>query len=298
MPGEGASPAVPGPSPVPSASPREAVPHMDWMKRRRPATWRRLTSRRSSTPRTLHLVVALGVPLEPLEVLHGDQRVAVDPDEAVAELLLELPQGVVDEKLAARVSHRDVLLIGLEVAHLLDRHQLDPAPRAGADVGAGLALALLLRERGELCAVRARRAGERVLEIPGSHRLQQIADRLHVERLDRVLLERGAEDHRRRGLELRQVSGGLQAVHAGHANVHQHDVRHVLLGEADRLHAVGGLPGEIVAVQTLDEPSQAIARQLFVVDDQDLHGCPCSSDVCDERLGATACGCPPPRATG
>ena len=82
--------------------------------------------------------------------------------------------------------------------------------------------------RRELLQLRARQAPgarQRRGELLLAHRLQQVAHGVRLEGLDRVLIEGGGEDDRRRLLQHVQVARGLQAVHARHAHVEQHHVR-------------------------------------------------------------------------
>ncbi len=52
-----------------------------------------------------------------------------------------------------------------------------------------------------------------------AHRLHQVVDRVHLERLQRVLVVRGREDHDRRLRQLQQVARELDAVHVRHVDV-------------------------------------------------------------------------------
>ena len=65
--------------------------------------------------------------------------------------------------------------------------------------------------------------------------------------------------------------GRLDAVDPGHADVEQGDVRLRLGGKPHRFFAVSGLGDHLVLVEALDQLPQAVARGLFVVDDQYLH---------------------------
>ena len=53
---------------------------------------------------------------------------------------------------------------------------------------------------------------------------QQIVDRLHLERLQRMLLVGGNEDDARRIVHAQQMPRGFQAIHAGHVDVEEQDV--------------------------------------------------------------------------
>ena len=60
----------------------------------------------------------------------------------------------------------------------------------------------------------------------------------------------------------------LEPVHAGHAHVHDHDVRPAPLGERDRALTVGGLADHADVRRARQRQPQAFAHDLVVVDDQ------------------------------
>jgi hypothetical protein len=116
-----------------------------------------------------------------------------------------------------------------------------------------------------------------------------------------VLLERGQDDHSClvRGA---WIAGGrgdagrsLEPVHAGHADVHQHDVEPQPLGLGDGLRPVGGVAHHGDARLAAEHEAQARADQVFVVGDQDPdrfgHGL---SPV----RGSQAVTCQPPAGAG
>src|SRR5690606_21615020 len=138
-------------------------------------------------------------PLEARDRRTRDQRVAVNPHETIAELLLERSQRLLDQELALAGAHRDVLELGLQVDDLLERHQEHaaalvhrqvPAPRVGRACQLVDRLRVLLRHARQ-------RTLQRLLQAFGAHRLEQIVDRPHLERIDRELVERGDEDDQR-----------------------------------------------------------------------------------------------------
>ena len=82
------------------------------------------------------------------------------------------------------------------------------------------------------------------------------------------------QDHPRLGVTLPDEAGGLDAVHARHPNVHEHDVRLVLV---DGLHGVlagGGLADDVDLVRDAEGRPQPVARHRVVVDDQNSHASP------------------------
>src|SRR5690606_38581195 len=72
--------------------------------------------------------------LQALDAVAGDQGVAVDAHEALAEFALQGLERLIEEHLAAFVAQGHVLVVGDEVDHLVQRHQLDAFAGPRADV--------------------------------------------------------------------------------------------------------------------------------------------------------------------
>src|SRR5204863_6924955 len=109
-------------------------------------------------------------------------------------------------------------------------------------------------------------------EALGAHRLQQIVERIQIERVDRMLVMRCDEDHRRRVLEAAEMTRELEAVHSGHADVEQQHLRVARGQSLERLEAVARLAGDLVRQvgrDVLQELAQALARRRFVVSYED-----------------------------
>ena len=106
-------------------------------------------------------------------------------------------------------------------------------------------------------------------KLARAERLGHIVVRAQVQPLDAVVLVRahGEHDHRRVA-DLADALERLEAVHAGHFDVEQHQVRVVVAHLLQRLHAVVGFERKIAfQVQVhLDEAHHA----RFVVNDEDL----------------------------
>ncbi len=68
------------------------------------------------------------------------------------------------------------------------------------------------------------------------------------------------------------MASDLDAGHAGHADVEQHDGRLQLADQRQRIGAVRAHAGDGAARQLGDEPLQPFARRQFVVDDEDAQG--------------------------
>ena len=139
---------------------------------------------------------------------------------AAERLLLEV-------RLPVRLE-RDVVVLRLDVVDLVDRqhvhvravadqHALGRSRTAAGRRGssASIGSAVLARSRS-----RARR--ERLLEPLGAERLQQVVDRVHLERAQRVLVVGGDEDDRQVAPEQLEH---LEAVELRHLHVEQHQVR-------------------------------------------------------------------------
>ena len=212
--------------------------------------------------------------IETFYIAGGDQGVAVDAQEALAELLLQIHQRILDQVFLARRARHDVLRIGDEIHDVGHRHQADVAAHVHADVGARRRLLARLVHFLELLHGELARLGERVRQPVLADRLQQIIHGVDLERVERVLVVGGGEDHARRVLHAHQVHGRLEAVHARHADVHQQHVGVELGGHFHRLGAVGGLADDGIAADVGDQLAQPLARQFLVIHDQDSHASP------------------------
>ncbi len=97
--------------------------------------------------------------------------------------------------------------------------------------------------------------------------LEQIIDRVHFERLHRVLVVGGGEDDlRQRNLAVHQLLDDAEAVEARHLHVEEDEVGRELLDEVDRLDAVLALRDDI-DVELAQEIRKLVARKLLVVND-------------------------------
>src|SRR5690606_17273196 len=173
----------------------------------------------------------------------------------------------VDHVLAAKMAHRHVLLLRAEVPDLLDGDQPELVADSRRDMPARPGYRLprqLVEER----RADARRVRERSLVRPAADRFQQIAHGPGLECLDRVLIVRRREDHGRRDLEAAEMPRGLDAAHARHLDVEQHDLRLEPRRLLDRLGARCACARDAPALELADEPLEALARRRLVVDDQ------------------------------
>jgi hypothetical protein len=67
------------------------------------------------------------------------------------------------------------------------------------------------------------------------------------------------------------VARGLDAIHARHTNIHQHNVRIPALRHAERFDPVDSLTDELVLSKLANHPRETITRRFFIVDYQYLH---------------------------
>jgi hypothetical protein len=81
----------------------------------------------------------------------------------------------------------------------------------------------------------------------------------------------GSENDRRRFVELGDMPRRLDAVHARHADIEQHDIGLQALRHAERFQPVDRLADQLVLFQFANHARQAIARRFFIVDYQYLH---------------------------
>ena len=70
-----------------------------------------------------------------------------------------------------------------------------------------------------------------------------------------------------------EAAGGLDAVAARHAQVHQHDVRPQPVGERERLVAVGRRADDLDPGEQPEQGGESFADDALVVGDQDADGC-------------------------
>ena len=76
-------------------------------------------------------------------------------------------------------------------------------------------------------------------------------------------------------------SRGLHPVHAGHSQIHQHDVGLPGADQLQRLGAVLGQPDHLGLGEGRDDGGQALAHDTLVVGDEDLH----ASTACASTAG-------------
>ena len=96
-------------------------------------------------------------------------------------------------------------------------------------------------------------------------RLQQVVDRVDLERLDGVLIVRGDEDDLRRRVVAEHPPRDLEAGEPRHLDVQEHDVGLQLVDRGQRLDTVAGLADHLDAADLIEQVAQLVAGQLLVV---------------------------------
>jgi hypothetical protein len=87
-----------------------------------------------------------------------------------------------------------------------------------------------------------------------------------------AVVRRRQRHHRQLGVALAQQGNAVQTVHAGQAQVDQHQVGgRAGLQPVQALFHAAGLLGDEVGAQRLQQQRQAFAEQRMVVDEQDVH---------------------------
>ena len=152
---------------------------------------------------------------------------------------------------------------GLE--HLLHRRGVADDVREAVLLGQPLAQLARLRAQPALLQLALDHDGQLV----DVDRLGQVVGGARAHGRDRGLdrAERGHHDHRQVGVALAQACQQLDAVHAGHLQVGEHQVGRELLQLAQRLEPVGG--GLDLVALVAQELGERGARVDLVVDDQD-----------------------------
>ena len=188
---------------------------------------------------------------------------------ARVEPRLELGQRVVDHVLVAVDDGEGQLVLRREMTDPRDlehfraladprRDPLQPAVRRELS-------GQLPRERAHVrprLAREPRQLVERLVETLGRDRLEQVIDRVHAERLDRVSIVGGGEHHGGRGVQLLEQ---LKAGQAGHLDVEKQHLDRMAAEEFERALRIGRRPDDGDAAGGSEQPRQALHRQPFIV---------------------------------
>ena len=165
------------------------------------------------------LYPAVGVLLEPVDAIDGNQCTAVYPHERVRKRRFQRFQRFVDEVLASVMVDRDVLLVCPETRNVLDRDYAQLAVDLRADV---CALRFELRRRGHLtehAGGKPRGVLQCGLQARAAYGFEHVTDCARLERFDGVLVVGGREYDGRRTVERIEVLRNLDTVHARHADI-------------------------------------------------------------------------------
>ena len=113
---------------------------------------------------------------------------------------------------------------------------------------------------------------QRLFEPGHVHGLEQVVDRVHGKRVDRILVE-GRDEHEV-GAEvgLDQPACDFEAGEPGHLDVEEDEIRRHFADHPQRVHAVLRLADDLRPADLSEQEAQFLARQLLVVDDQHAQG--------------------------
>ena len=106
-----------------------------------------------------------------------------------------------------------------------------------------------------------------------------------------------AQEHHHLGVGRHDLPGRLDAVHPGHVDVHQHQLRMQLLDQRDGLGSAGGLPGQLEAVQAAQYGLGREAERRLVIDHEDKMRAGHALSLAQAAGPAAGC-CHPPRWWG
>jgi hypothetical protein len=172
------------------------------------------------------------------------------------------------------MSQGDVLVIGDEVNHLVERNQLDAFAGPRADVRTW-AIARFRGGPGQGCqlhAIGSLGLLQGLQQMLGTHGLDQVTHGADLKGVQRKLIVGRAKHHSRRRVALAQTSSDLQAIEAGHADVEQHHIRLEAVDQAECFFTIAGAGFHYsIALEVTDHPAQALAGEGFVINDQDIH---------------------------
>ncbi len=190
----------------------------------------------------------------------------MDAHEALGEFLLQRYQRFLDQVLPLPGSQGDVFLLGSQENDVAHRHEHDPVALGDRQV-----LARAYRHARQLLAPRRRPArgfAQRRRQPLGAHRLEKIVERVELERLQRVALVGGHENHRRRLLERHEVARHFQAADTRHLDVQQKDLGAACRHGLERLQAVARLAhdfGRDIRGDVSQQLLHALARRRLVI---------------------------------
>ena len=117
-------------------------------------------------------------------------------------------------------------------------------------------------------------AGEGFFHARLGDGLQQVVDRVDLERLHGILVKRsGKNEEGQRGFLFEQFLDDSESVETRHLDIEKDQARAQLLHHADGFDAVAALSDDFDLGEALQQESQLIAGRLFVIHNQgrDLH---------------------------
>lgn len=215
-------------------------------------------------------------PTELDEFIAGNEAIAVDANEVVAEFEFERFQGFLDEVFTAGMMDNHVFFFRLQVTDVFDCDQAQAATQACAQVAALFSVGCGALVMGAFIFGRtAGNEGPGTIECGGealaTDRFDEVVDGSRFERGQCMLIEGGAKDDGRARIEYSKLACGFQAVEAGHRNVQQHHVRRMGIAGVECGVTVTSLGDQLHVHMIGEERAQALTGHRFVVCDKDFH---------------------------
>ncbi len=167
--------------------------------------------------------------------------------------------------------YTDILLVGVEVADVLERDQSQLVVNTGADMVAPAFDSRFTGELGQHRATQPLRMREGACKTFAPDGFQHVSDSARIERIDRVLIVRRCKHDSRWPFHRIQVVGGLNPIEARHANVQQDNIGLLSRRDFKGIFAITRFANDFVFAEVIHELAQTIARRLFIVDDQNPH---------------------------
>ena len=159
-----------------------------------------------------------------------------------------------------------IIALGIDLAHLVHRD--------AQQFGAVRHPQFIEEAAGFLAALPAarERAFDRAFEPVSGDRLEDIIDRIAIERLDREMIMRGHEDHHRRLFLFSQLARHAEPIDLGHGHIEQHQIGFELFSQPERSGAVTCGADHLHTGDFGADHLHPLDRQRFVIDDERAQG--------------------------
>jgi hypothetical protein len=190
--------------------------------------------------------------LKSVDSFDSDEGTPMNANKIRGKFLLERLKRIADQVLAVSVMHTDIFLICAEDAYFANRYQQKFTMYQRAHVFSARFDSRLAREPAQCVTRQPCSLPQSAGESLSPYRLQNVAYRTRVERVDRVLVIRGCKHDGWRVFHGIEVMCGLDSVDSGHADVEQHCVRLKLGRERERLLSVCRFADDLVIVKVFE----------------------------------------------